>query len=325
VDVLLQGTRFAILHGDGPKPNLSVYEMKDVRSAVKAVQPVVHNPSRAANVIHWSPTGKNMVLAGLKVHVTLLCMYLDYTASLMLCSSCALPAACVSTGGSTLLWLQLAGPVPAGRLPFSSSKRSPENPVCTPSRPPCWRCWVSERRQRCKPSDWTSMCASLLTLAAPTLQQMNGQLEFYNVEEAETMATGEHFMCTDIEWDPTGRYVATVVTSVHQMENGFNLWSWNGNLMYRWAAPSCNLWCVRMSAAPAAAVSPREAVKKAFSIGIVQWRHTTSDVRRQSLSQCTVPLLGIAKCVVVGLASLTLRFSHDTLLPPARFLPWAEA
>jgi translation initiation factor 3 subunit B len=123
------GTRFAILHGDGPKPNLSVYEMKDVRSAVKAVQPVVHNPSRAANVIHWSPTGKNMVLAGLK--------------------------------------------------------------------------------------------------------QMNGQLEFYNVEEAETMATGEHFMCTDIEWDPTGRYVATVVTSVHQMENGFNLWSWNGNLMYR--------------------------------------------------------------------------------------------
>jgi Eukaryotic translation initiation factor eIF2A len=63
----LQGTRFAILHGDGPKPNLSVYEMKDVRSAVKAVQPVVHNPSRAANVIHWSPTGKNMVLAGLKV------------------------------------------------------------------------------------------------------------------------------------------------------------------------------------------------------------------------------------------------------------------
>ena len=64
---LLQGTRFAILHGDGPKPNLSVYEMKDVRSAVKAVQPVAHNPSRAANVIHWSPTGKNMVLAGLKV------------------------------------------------------------------------------------------------------------------------------------------------------------------------------------------------------------------------------------------------------------------
>lgn len=62
---------------------------------------------------------------------------------------------------------------------------------------------------------------------------MNGQLEFYNVDESETMATGEHFMCTDIEWDPTGRYVATVVTSVHQMENGFNVWSWNGQPLYR--------------------------------------------------------------------------------------------
>lgn len=69
------------------------------------------------------------------------------------------------------------------------------------------------------------------------LQSMNGQLEFYNVDESETMATGEHFMCTDIEWDPTGRYVATVVTSVHEMENGFNVWSWNGHLLYRCSNP----------------------------------------------------------------------------------------
>ena len=62
---------------------------------------------------------------------------------------------------------------------------------------------------------------------------MNGQLEFFNVDEFEIMNAGEHFMCTDIEWDPTGRYVATSVTSVHQMENGFNIWSWNGHLLYR--------------------------------------------------------------------------------------------
>ncbi len=41
--------------------------MKDVANAVKGVSPVLTNPSRAANAIHWSPTGKNMVLAGLKV------------------------------------------------------------------------------------------------------------------------------------------------------------------------------------------------------------------------------------------------------------------
>ena len=37
------------------------------------------------------------------------------------------------------------------------------------------------------------------------LKGFNGQLEFYNVDELETMATAEHFMATDIEWDPTGR------------------------------------------------------------------------------------------------------------------------
>ncbi|KAJ1382259.1 Translation initiation factor, beta propellor-like domain [Sesbania bispinosa] len=47
------------------------------------------------------------------------------------------------------------------------------------------------------------------------------------------MATAEHFMATDIEWDPTGRYVATAVTSVHEMENGFNIWSFNGKHLYR--------------------------------------------------------------------------------------------
>ena len=42
-------------------------------------------------------------------------------------------------------------------------------------------------------------------------------------------------MCTDIEWDPTGRFVATAVNQAHQMENGWNLWTFSGNLVYRCA------------------------------------------------------------------------------------------
>ncbi|KAH1109998.1 hypothetical protein GYH30_009078 [Glycine max] len=37
------------------------------------------------------------------------------------------------------------------------------------------------------------------------LKGLNGQLEFYNVDELETMAMAEHFMATSVEWDPTGR------------------------------------------------------------------------------------------------------------------------
>lgn len=41
-------------------------------------------------------------------------------------------------------------------------------------------------------------------------------------------------MCTDIEWDPTGRYVATGVSHFrHQTENGYNLWSSQGKLLGR--------------------------------------------------------------------------------------------
>ena len=62
---------------------------------------------------------------------------------------------------------------------------------------------------------------------------MNGQFEFFDVDEMETMASTEHFMATDVEWDPTGRYVTTAVTSVHQMENGFHVWTFNGKLLYK--------------------------------------------------------------------------------------------
>ena len=65
---------------------------------------------------------------------------------------------------------------------------------------------------------------------------MNGQLEFFGVDDMEPYRAAEHFMCTNVEWDPTGRYVATSVTSIHQMENGFNLWLFNGTPLYRWGA-----------------------------------------------------------------------------------------
>lgn len=119
-----KGYRFAIIHGDGPKPDVSFYSMKTSR-----VTKLTTLKGKQANTLFWSPVGRYIILAGLK--------------------------------------------------------------------------------------------------------GMNGQLEFFNVDELETMANAEHFMATDIEWDPTGRYVATAVTSVHEMENGFTIWSFNGKLLYR--------------------------------------------------------------------------------------------
>lgn len=122
-----RGHRFAVVHGEGARPNVSFYSMKDDkgRPGVKLIGTLTN---KACNQIAWSPQGRNIVLAGLK--------------------------------------------------------------------------------------------------------NLNGQLEFYNVDEMETLNTAEHFMCTDVDWDPTGRYIATSVTSIQQMENGFKLWSFNGKLLY---------------------------------------------------------------------------------------------
>ena len=46
-------------------------------------------------------------------------------------------------------------------------------------------------------------------------------------------STGEHFMAQEVEWDPTGRYVATLVNAAAAMENGFQIWSFAGQPLYK--------------------------------------------------------------------------------------------
>jgi translation initiation factor 3 subunit B len=122
-----KGHRFAIVHGDGARPDVSFYTMNDPKSRQAKHLGTLHG--RPVTSLHWSPQGKFVIIAGLK--------------------------------------------------------------------------------------------------------GLNGQLEFFNVNDMDTMAINEHFMCTDVDWDPTGRYVATSVTSVHQMENGYIVWSFLGQQLYK--------------------------------------------------------------------------------------------
>ena len=41
---------------------------------------------------------------------------------------------------------------------------------------------------------------------------MNGVLEFVDASDVTVMAQTEHFMATDVEWDPTGRNVISAVS-----------------------------------------------------------------------------------------------------------------
>ena len=54
---------------------------------------------------------------------------------------------------------------------------------------------------------------------------------FDSLNQVDPLLSNMYYDCHNC---PLCRYVATAVTSVHhEMENGFNIWSFNGKLLYR--------------------------------------------------------------------------------------------
>jgi len=64
---------------------------------------------------------------------------------------------------------------------------------------------------------------------------LNGQLEFYDVDERATLAERSHYRCNCVSWDPSGRTVATAVTQpiegghyLFSVDNGYMFWTFQG-------------------------------------------------------------------------------------------------
>jgi len=79
------------------------------------------------------------------------------------------------------------------------------------------------------------------------LGALNGVLEFYDVNNKETIALLEHYMCTDVEWDPSGRFVISSVIQPlrnegvyrYNTENGYKLWTMHGQILSTVRLESC--------------------------------------------------------------------------------------
>ncbi|KAL7638761.1 UNVERIFIED_CONTAM: hypothetical protein RMT77_010294 [Armadillidium vulgare] len=112
--------------------------------------------------------------------------------------------------------------------------------------------------------DWNNMFWSpqgqFVVLAG--LRNMSGVLDFIDTKDFQIMATTEHFMATDVEWDPTGRYVATSVSWWgHKVDNAYWLWSFQGKILSRHTIEKfCQLlWRPR----PLSLVTNKDEIKKA--------------------------------------------------------------
>ncbi|XP_074648217.1 eukaryotic translation initiation factor 3 subunit B-like [Tubulanus polymorphus] len=66
------------------------------------------------------------------------------------------------------------------------------------------------------------------------LRSMSGSLEFIDTNDMTIMNMNEHFMATDVEWDPTGRYVASAVSWWgHKVDNAYWIWNFQGRLLQK--------------------------------------------------------------------------------------------
>lgn len=63
-----RGSRFGVLHGEGPRPTFSLYAMKDMRTSAKGVQHLGSQPGKQANCIHWSPQARALWPARAHAH-----------------------------------------------------------------------------------------------------------------------------------------------------------------------------------------------------------------------------------------------------------------
>jgi len=96
------------------------------------------------------------------------------------------------------------------------------------------------------------------------LKELNGTIQFIDTQNFTVMHNSEHFMVTDVEWDPTGRYVATIVSWWgHKVDNAYWLWSFQGKCLRKTALDElCQfLWRPRPPT-PITAADLREIKKK---------------------------------------------------------------
>jgi len=92
------------------------------------------------------------------------------------------------------------------------------------------------------------------------LRSMNGVLEFIDTQDMTVMAQTEHFMATDVEWDPTGRYVASAVSWWgHKVDNAFWIWNFQGQLLHK---QSLDRFCQLMWRPRPSSLLPEKQVKE---------------------------------------------------------------
>lgn len=108
-------------------------------------------------------------------------------------------------------------------------------------------------------------------------------LEFWSASDFTCLGVKEHFMATDLEWDPSGRFVCSWVSYWrHQMENGFMLWDFKGDLISRQNQPRFTAFSWRPRPRTLLSKSQIKEIKK--NMKVLSAKYESEDAKSQEQS-----------------------------------------
>ncbi|KAJ3389670.1 hypothetical protein CcCBS67573_g05180 [Chytriomyces confervae] len=97
------------------------------------------------------------------------------------------------------------------------------------------------------------------------VRAFQGDIEFWDADDMTMLAAGEHYTCTDVEWDPTGRYLVSSVSWWRvQQDPGFILWSCVGTQLTKQSVPQFKQILWRPRPATPLTLEEQKAIKKNF-------------------------------------------------------------
>lgn len=125
------------------------------------------------------------------------------------------------------------------------------------------------------------------------LGSTNAFLEFWNANEMTLMATKEHFLATNVEWDPSGRYVTSFVSAWKQAsDNGYCIWDMKGELITKQNQPKFYTFIWRPRPASLLSAEKQKEIKKNYKTYATQFE--AADLRASNMESSDTAAVRLA-------------------------------
>ncbi|KAJ3357792.1 translation initiation factor eIF-3b like protein [Entophlyctis luteolus] len=97
------------------------------------------------------------------------------------------------------------------------------------------------------------------------VRAFQGDIEFWDTDDFTMLNAGEHYTCTDLEWDPTGRFLVSSVSWWRvQQDPGYILWSCTGTELNKVSVPVFKQILWRPRPPTPLSADEQKAIKKNF-------------------------------------------------------------